>query len=54
MLSLLVMRPLNLSGPYFTSWPLDGSRYTVWAMGPVSEGSNASLPVVLYHRLTVS
>jgi hypothetical protein len=32
-------------------WPLDGSRPIVWAMGPVSEGSNATAPVPLYHLL---
>ena len=32
-------------------WPLDGSRPAVWAMGPVSEGSNATAPVPLYHLL---
>jgi hypothetical protein len=52
-LTLLLMRPLNASGPFLRSWPLDGSRHTVWAMGPVSEGSNSSFPVVLYHRFTV-
>jgi hypothetical protein len=32
-------------------WPLDGLRPIVWAMGPVSEGSNATAPVPLYHLL---
>ena len=47
-------RPLNASDDWDWDWPLDGgSRFPVWAMGPVSEGSNASQPVVLYHRLQV-
>lgn len=29
---------------------LDGERFTVWGMGPVSEGSNATRPIVLYHN----
>ena len=34
-------------------WPLDGSRPAVWAMGPVSEGSNSTVPVPLYHLLSL-
>ncbi len=34
-------------------WPLDGSRPAVWAMGPVSEGSNSTVPVPLYHLLNL-
>jgi hypothetical protein len=48
-------RPLNASDDWDWDWPLDGdSRFPVWAMGPVSEGSNASQPVILYHRLQVN
>jgi len=35
------------------TWPLDGGDSAVWAMGPVSPGSDASRPVVLYHSLAL-
>lgn len=50
-MAVTVMRPIAASDSWDWSWPLDGSGFPVWAMGPVSEGSNASSPVVLYHRL---
>ncbi len=45
-LSVLMTRPLDNS-----AWPTDGSRFSIFAMGPVSEGSNSTIPVVLYHNL---
>lgn len=50
-LSVLVRRPLGASDGKNNAWPVRGSRFTVFAMGPVSEGSNATVPVVLYHSL---
>ena len=35
------------------TWPLDGGYSALWAMGPVSPGSDASRPVVLYHSLSL-
>lgn len=50
-LAVMLMRPIAGSDAWDRSWPLDGSGFPVWAMGPVSEGSTADKPVVLYHRL---
>ncbi|KAL4458957.1 hypothetical protein ABPG75_013822 [Micractinium tetrahymenae] len=50
-LAVMLMRPIAASDAFDRAWPLDGSGFTVWAMGPVSEGSTAERPVVLYHRL---
>lgn len=52
-LAVTLARPLGASDALDRAWPLDGSGFPVWAAGPVSEGSNASAPVVLYHRLQV-
>ena len=49
-LTMLMSRPLAASAGKDNAWPIDGSRYSIYAMGPVSEGSN-SIPVVLYHNL---
>ena len=45
-MSVLFERPLD-------TWPADGSDPAIWAMGPVSPGSDASRPVVLYHALSL-
>jgi hypothetical protein len=50
-LSIVISRPLDSSNGRNNAWPTDGSRYALYAMGPVSEGSNATVPVVLYHDL---
>lgn len=50
-LNIIVTRPLGATDGKDNAWPTDGSRFTVFAMGPVSEGSNATIPVVLYHSL---
>lgn len=52
-LAVTLTRPLAATDAWDRAWPLDGSAPPVWAVGPVSEGSNASQPVVLYHRLQV-
>lgn len=49
----MLVRPLAASDALDRSWPLDGSGFPVWAVGPVSEGSTADKPVVLYHSLQV-
>jgi hypothetical protein len=49
-LSIMMTLPLDISGGK-SAWPVDGSRYSIYAMGPVSEGSNSTVPVVLYHSL---
>ncbi len=49
-LAVMLMRPVAASDVWDRTWPLDGSGFPVWAMGPVSEGSTADKPVVLYHR----
>ena len=52
-MQFLLTRPLNgdVDGVKGSAWPVNGSQYSVFAMGPVSEGSNATVPVVLYHNL---
>jgi hypothetical protein len=50
-LAVTLMRPLAASDAWDRAWPLDGSAFSVWALGPVSEGSTSDQPVVLYHRL---
>lgn len=50
-LAVTLMRPLAASDEWDRAWPLDGSAFSVWALGPVSEGSTSDQPVVLYHRL---
>lgn len=50
-LSFLMTRPLTASDGRDNAWPTDGSQFAIYAMGPVSEGSNSTLPVVLYHNL---
>jgi len=51
-LSILMTTPLgDAAGDESIAWPVDGSRFSIFAMGPVSEGSNATIPVVLYHSL---
>lgn len=55
-LAVVATRPLAATDDLDWAWPLDPAappRFTVWAVGPVSEGSNATQPVVLYHRLQV-
>ena len=49
--SFLLTRPIGASDDKNNAWPMDGSQYSVFAMGPVSEGSNSTIPVVLYHNL---
>lgn len=50
-LSIMMRRPLRSSNGQDDAWPTDGSRFATFGMGPVSEGSNATIPVVLYHSL---
>jgi hypothetical protein len=50
-LSVLLRRPLGDSDGKANAWPTDGSRFSIFAMGPVSEGSTAARPVVLIHTL---
>lgn len=45
-LSIEIERPVG-------DWPLDTSRYSIWAMGPLSEGSTVDRPIVLYHSMTL-
>lgn len=47
-MSVLFERELESSGG---TWPVDGSSPAIYAMGPVSEKSDSTKPVVLYHIL---
>lgn len=36
-------------GRYEHDWPVGAPKYAVWGVGPLSQGSTAAEPVVLFH-----
>jgi hypothetical protein len=54
-LSVTLSRRIRASDDFDVqpAWPLTGTRWAIWAMGPLSETSTAANPVVLYHSLQV-
>ncbi|BDA51080.1 probable cytochrome b561, DM13 and DOMON domain-containing protein [Coccomyxa sp. Obi] len=42
-------RPLKASNKFEHDWPVGAAKYAVWGVGPLSQGSTAAEPVVLFH-----
>jgi hypothetical protein len=46
------VRPLSAANRFQHDWPTGPAKPAVWALGPVSQGSSAAQPVILYHLPT--
>ena len=42
-------RPLKAANRFQHDWPTGAAKPAVWALGPVSQGSNAQEPIILFH-----
>ncbi|KAK9837455.1 hypothetical protein WJX81_003838 [Elliptochloris bilobata] len=42
-------RPLKAANKYQHDWPTGAAKPAVWALGPLSQGSNAAQPIILFH-----
>lgn len=42
-------RPLKAANRFQHDWPTGAAKPAVWALGPLSQGSNAQQPIILFH-----
>ena len=42
-------RPLKAANRFQHDWPTSAAKPAVWALGPLSQGSNAQQPIILFH-----
>lgn len=50
-LAIRMKRPLGASDGLKNAWPVDGTQYAMYAIGPVSSSSNTQQPDILLHYI---